>query len=125
MRFSAEPVSPARKHLQSGSATRRYAPPRRIVLTFTPCGRPETLRFIQWLGITVPEEVERAILSSDTPLTESIRACARSLRRILEAGVSRLVPLGVNVESVSIRKEEIAASVDLFHVLRVVVQEFA
>jgi len=98
---------------------------RRIILTFTPCGRPETLRFIKWLGIAVPAEVERAILSSDTPLTESIRACAQSLRQILETGVGRLIPLGVNVESVSIRKEEIAASVDLFHTLRDVVQEFS
>jgi 5,10-methylenetetrahydrofolate reductase len=99
--------------------------PRRIILTFTPCGRPETLRFIQWLGVAVPQAVERAILSSEAPLSESIRACAQSLRQILDAGANHLLPLGVNVESVSIRKEEIAASVDLFYTLRAVVQEFA
>jgi 5,10-methylenetetrahydrofolate reductase len=99
-------------------------PPRRIILTFTPCGRPETLRFIKWLGVAVPEEVERTILSSGAPLTESVRVCADSLRRVLEAGASRLIPLGVNVESVSIRKEEIAATVDLFHALRDVVRQF-
>jgi 5,10-methylenetetrahydrofolate reductase len=98
--------------------------PRRIILTFTPCGRPETLRFIKWLGVAVPAEVEQAILTSGTPLTESIRICADTLRRILEAGISRLIPLGINVESVSIRKEEIAATVDLFHTLRAVVREF-
>jgi hypothetical protein len=98
--------------------------PRRIILTFTPCGRPETLRFIKWLGVTVPAEVEQTLLSSDTPLAESIRVCIDSLRCILEAGIGRLIPLGINIESVSICKEEIAATADLFHALRDVVRQF-
>ena len=95
--------------------------PQRIVLTFTPCGGAGTLDFMKWLGIAIPIETERAILASDTPLTQSLRACASALSRILEAAGAEGVPLGVNVESVSIRKEEIEASVDLYHALRDVV----
>ena len=35
--------------------------PKRIVLTFAPCGREKTMRFIKWLGVTVPEDVEKEI----------------------------------------------------------------
>jgi 5,10-methylenetetrahydrofolate reductase len=87
--------------------------PKRIILTFTPCGRPETLRFIKWLGVAVPEEVEQSLLASSTPLDESMKVCIRSLRAVLESGVGQIVPLGINVESVSIRKEEIEGSVEL------------
>jgi len=95
--------------------------PQRIVLTFTPCGGAGTLDFMKWLGISIPAETERAILASDAPLTQSLRVCASALSRILEAVGAEGVPLGVNVESVSIRKEEIEASVDLYHALRDVV----
>ena len=92
--------------------------PRRIILTFTPCGRPETLHFMKWLGIAVPAETERVMLSAPDPLAASIAICVESLRVILATASGIGVPLGVNVESVSIRKEEIAASIDLFHALR-------
>ncbi len=96
----------------------RGTAPQRIILTFTPCGSEATLDFMKWLGISIPGETERAILSSSTPLTESLKACAFNLARILEAAGTSEVPLGVNVESVSIRREEIEASVDLYHALR-------
>ncbi len=92
--------------------------PQRIILTFTPCGGPATLGFMKWLGISIPAETEQAILSSTAPLTESLKVCASHLSRILEAVGASEVPLGVNVESVSIRREEIEASVDLCHTLR-------
>ena len=95
--------------------------PKRILLTFTPCGRPETLRFLQWLGVGVPESVQQAILSSPTPLDASMAACAESLRAILHSGVGSRVPLGINVESVSIRREEIDASIALFSKLQKIV----
>ena len=95
--------------------------PQRIILTFTPCGCPETLHFMKWLGISVPPEAERRILTSNAPLAESVALCAANFRQVLAAPGVRDVPLGVNVESVSIRKEEIAASVDLYHALRAVV----
>ena len=97
--------------------------PRRIVLTFTPCGRPQTMTFMKWLGITIPSQTESAILGADDPLTESIRICADNFRRILDSGIAQDVPLGVNVESVSISKVEIAGSVELCRTLRSVARE--
>jgi 5,10-methylenetetrahydrofolate reductase len=98
--------------------------PKRIVLTFTPCGNERTLAFMKWLGIAIPPEAERAMRGSADPLAESIRLCAANLREVLEEAGGSGVPLGVHVESVSIRKDEIAASIDLFHAVRASVNDF-
>lgn len=92
--------------------------PKRIVLTFTPCGHERTLAFMKWLGIAIPPEAERAMRTSADPLAESIRICAANLAQVLEEAGDTGVPLGVHVESVSIRKDELAASIDLFQALR-------
>ena len=91
--------------------------PRRVVLTFAPCGRAKTLAFLRWLGVNVAPETERAILGAAQPLAKSIEICRDNLRRILAHPCAREIPLGVNVESVSINRDEIDASVDLFHAL--------
>jgi len=93
-------------------------PPRRVVLTFAPCGREKTLAFLRWLGVNVAPETERAIFGAAAPLAKSIEICRDNLRRILDGPYARDVPLGINVESVSISRDEIDASVDLFHALR-------
>jgi len=92
--------------------------PRRIVLTFAPCGREKTLAFLRWLGVNVPPETAQAILGAARPLERSIALCRDNLRRILDGPYAGAVPLGVNVESVSINRDEIDASVELFGVLR-------
>jgi len=92
--------------------------PRRVVLTFSPCGREKTLAFLRWLGVNVAPETERAILGAARPLAKSIEICRDNLRRILDAPHAAKLPLGVNVESVSINRDEIEASIDLFHALR-------
>ena len=97
-------------------------PPRRVVLTFTPCGREKTLAFIRWLGIAIEDQTAAAILAAPRPVTKSIDFCCQALAAILEDPVCHALPLGVNVESVSIVKEEIDGSVDLFWRLREVVQ---
>jgi 5,10-methylenetetrahydrofolate reductase len=92
--------------------------PSRIVLTFAPCGRSKTMDFMKWLGIAIPAETEQAILASPTPLAKSIEICCANLRQILAQDYVAGLPLGVNTESVSINKDEIDASVDLFHALK-------
>jgi hypothetical protein len=92
--------------------------PKRIVLTFAPCGREKTLTFMRWLGVNIAPETERTILGAANPLAKSIEICRDNLRRILDGGYAGQVPLGVNVESVSINRDEIDASVELFHALR-------
>jgi hypothetical protein len=92
--------------------------PKRIILTFVPCGREKTLAFMRWLGINVAPETERAILGAANPLAKSIEICRDNLRSILDRGYAGQIPLGVNVESVSINRDEIDASVELFHALK-------
>jgi hypothetical protein len=96
--------------------------PKRIVFTFAPCGREKTLAFMRWLGVNIAPETERAILGAASPLAKSIEICRDNLRRILDGGLSRQIPLGVNVESVSINRDEIDASIDLFHTLHEVLR---
>lgn len=97
--------------------------PRRVVLTFAPVGREKTVAFLQWLGVRVSEDTQRSILGAPQPLARSIEICRDNLRRILAHDYAREIPLGVNVESVSINKDELDASVDLFHALAEVLSD--
>lgn len=97
--------------------------PRRVILTFAPVGREKTLAFMKWLGVRFGEDTERAILGAARPLAKSIEICRENLKRILAHGWAREIPLGVNVESVSIVREEIDASVELFHALAEVLHQ--
>ena len=87
--------------------------PRRVVLTFAPVGREKTMAFLEWLGVRVPPNVKRAILDDARPLGKSIEICRDNLRRILDQPYAGEIPLGVNVESVSINRDEIDASTEL------------
>jgi hypothetical protein len=93
-------------------------PPKRVILTFAPCGREKTLGFLRWLGVNVSADTERAILGAPDPLARSIGICRDNLRRILDGAYASHIPLGVNIESVSINRDEIDASIELFHALQ-------
>jgi len=97
--------------------------PRRVILTFSPVGREKTLAFLQWLGVRVPEETARTIFGAANPLAQSIEICRANLRRILERAGNAGIPLGVNVESVSINRDEIDASIDLAHALKEILDQ--
>lgn len=92
--------------------------PQRFILTFSPCGSDKTLEFIEWLGVSVPEATSLRILNADKPLYESIRICTNSLRQILDAVLPYNLPLGLNIESLTNRKEEIDGSILLYKLLR-------
>ncbi|WP_286233000.1 methylenetetrahydrofolate reductase [Thalassotalea sediminis] len=98
--------------------------PQRIVLTFSPCGSEKTLEFIDWLGVSVPEATSLRILNADKPLYESIRICANSLRQILDAVLPYKLPLGLNIESLTNRKEEIDGSILLYKLLRSTMENY-
>src|SRR2546425_372967 len=51
-------------------------------------------------------------------VAKSIEICRDNLRRILDEPYAGEIPLGVNVESVSINRDEIDAGIELFHALR-------
>jgi hypothetical protein len=97
--------------------------PRRVVLTFAPAGREKTIAFLKWLGVRMPIETESAILGAANPIARSIEICRDNLRRILAHDYARQIPLGINVESVSINRDEIDASVELFRTLRGLMSE--
>lgn len=87
--------------------------PRPVVLTLAACGSAKTLDFMTWLGIDIPRWVRNEILFSADPLEESYEQCLGAAR-ILIAFCRRLgLPFGINVESVTNRKLEIEASVEL------------
>lgn len=88
--------------------------PARIILTFAPFGRKETLEFLRWLGVEVPNGTAHRILSrgdSSACVAEAVYVCRENLRRILDACVcfDVSVPLGVTAEGVSKHPEELAA----------------
>ena len=92
--------------------------PQRLILTFSPCGSKKTLEFIDWLGVSVPEATSLRILNADNSLFESIRICVNSLQQILDAILPYDLPLGLNIESLTNRKEEIDGSILLYKLLR-------
>lgn len=96
--------------------------PQRIILTFTPCGGEQTLAFMQWLGISVPEGSKYRILDAANPLNESIKICRDNLQQILQHCTALDIPLGLNVESLTNRREEIDASIRLFRLLKAIME---
>ena len=89
-----------------------------IVFTFSVCGSMKTLEFLQWLGVDVPRWIANELRHADDTLDASYdQAVATAIELI--AFCRRVgVPFGLNVESVSIRKVEIEASVRLAARLR-------
>ncbi|MGB2065371.1 methylenetetrahydrofolate reductase [Marinomonas gallaica] len=92
--------------------------PKRVILTFTPCGSVKTLEFMEWLGISVPDATKHRILDAELPLDESIKICRSALEQIIEVALPLGIPLGLNIESLTNRKEEIDASINLYKLLK-------
>jgi regulator of protease activity HflC (stomatin/prohibitin superfamily) len=92
------------------------------MLTFAPCGSVKTLAFMKWLGISVPRWLENELRHATDPLEQSLRLCTQIFDELSSFAREKRLPLGVNVESVSIRKAEIDASVALFEQLRTIAQ---
>jgi hypothetical protein len=92
--------------------------PMPIILTFSPCGSMKTLSFMKWLGIAFPRWLENELRFAADPLAASLDLCEQIFVEIWNFAHEKGIPVGVNVESVSIRKNEIDASVELLKRLR-------
>jgi hypothetical protein len=92
----------------------RAAPAVPVILTFSPCGSARTLEFMKWLGISFPRWLENELRHSADPLERSIDLCEAVFLNVQEYAREKAIPLGINVESVSIRKAEVDASIELF-----------
>jgi hypothetical protein len=92
--------------------------PRPVVLTLAPCGSTKTLEFMSWLGIDVPGWLRTEIARSGDPLTASYEQCVVNARALIAFCRRLSLPFGVNVESLTNRKIEIDASLDLVREIR-------
>lgn len=85
-----------------------------IIFTLTPCGSAKTLKFIKWLGISVPKWLEDTLLESgDEMLSKSMELIKMIYKELQKYAETAGIPIGCNIESVSIRKVEIEASIQL------------
>jgi hypothetical protein len=86
---------------------------RPVLFTLSVCGSPKTLAFLKWLGVDVPRWLENELSYAADTLSESYEQCLATARELI-AFCRRLgTPFGFSVESVSIRRTEIEASVAL------------
>ena len=85
-----------------------------VVLTFSPCGSVRTLEFMKWLGISFPRWLENELRHSAGTLERSVDLCERVFTDVQDYAREKRLPIGINVESVSIRRSEIDASVELY-----------
>ncbi len=84
-----------------------------IIFTLTPCGSKKTLEFLKWLGISIPRWLENDLKNSKDILSESLSLCKSIFGSLLNFCIQKKIPIGCNIESVSIRKVEIEASITL------------
>lgn len=84
-----------------------------IVFTFSVCGSMKTLQFLRWLGVDVPRWIENDLRHADDTLDASLKHAELTALELISFCRHLGVPFGINVESVSIRKVEIEASVQL------------
>ncbi|MFF4402558.1 methylenetetrahydrofolate reductase [Streptomyces sp. NPDC001480] len=95
----------------------RNLEPRPVLFTLSVCGSVKTLAFLQWLGVDVPRWLENSLRHADDTLAESYQHCLANARDLIAFCGKLGTPFGFLVESVSIRKVEIDASVALAHEL--------
>jgi hypothetical protein len=88
--------------------------PAPVVLTFSPCGSVRTLEFMKWLGISFPRWLENELRHSADTLKRSIDLCESVFADVLDYAREKRLPIGINVESVSIQKAEVDASLELY-----------
>lgn len=89
-----------------------------ILFNLAPCGSQKTLEFMKWLGISVPKWLENELVHSHDILDRSIRLSRKIFEELFEFGLEKGIPIGCSVESVSTRKVEIEASVELLREMK-------
>lgn len=102
-------------HYECAARGRAPAP---IVFTFSVCGSLRTLDFLRWLGVDVPRWIENDLRHAADTLEASFQLAVTTATELMAYCRTLGVPFGINVESVSIRREEIEAAVRLAQQLR-------
>jgi hypothetical protein len=94
-----------------------------ILINLAPCGSPKTLEFMKWLGISIPRWLENDLKYSVDILDKSVNLCQQIFEELLDYGIEKGIPVGCSVESVSTRKVEIEASIQLVHNIKVMIDK--
>ena len=89
-----------------------------IVFTLSVCGSMKTLEFLRWLGVEVPRWIENDLRHAGDTLEASLEHAEATALELMSFCRRLGVPFGISVESVSIRRVEIEASVRLAERLR-------
>lgn len=92
-----------------------------VMMTFSPCGSRKTMEFMKWLGIHFPRWLKNDLRNSDDFLGESTETCIRTFKELLNFSLHKGIPIGCNIESVSVRKDEIDASVELLENMKALI----
>lgn len=95
-----------------------------IIFTITPCGSVKTLDFMKWLGINIPQWLEEDLKQSGNILQASVKLSKEIFEELYKYGKENGIPIGCNVESVAIRKEEIDASIELLHEIKDIITKY-
>lgn len=93
-----------------------------IIFTVSPCGSKKTLDFMKWLGINVSKWLENDILKSKDPLDKSVEICIENFEVLWQYAKKRNIPIGCNVESISIRRSEIEASIEMAKAIKKIME---
>jgi hypothetical protein len=102
-------ASEALLHDLAREASARGLAPVPVLLTITPCGNDKALEFMKWLGVSFAPEIEQRLRRAPDMLGESVAICETLIRHFAQRSAGP-VPLGINVESVSIRRADIDAA---------------
>ncbi|MBK7863933.1 MAG: 5,10-methylenetetrahydrofolate reductase [Archangiaceae bacterium] len=84
-----------------------------VLVTLSPCGSLKTLEFMRWLGVSVPRWLENDLKHSADILQSSVRVSVNLFEELWSYASDKGIRLGANVESVSLGKAEIDASVEM------------
>ena len=109
--FEPEPISTVLREYGAACAAARV-PPATVLLSFAPVADYEDIEFLVWLGATITPETEDALVAGRG--REAGRASFDVARRIWtrirdgNASSRHPVPLGVNIEEISVHNFDLA-----------------
>lgn len=92
-----------------------------VLFTLTPCGSQKTLEFMKWLGTSIPKWLENDLMNSEDILNKSISTSKAIFSELFDFSIEKGIPIGCNIESVSVRKVEIEASIRLVNDIKSII----
>jgi len=73
---------------------------------------------MKWLGISIPKWLDNDLKYSMDVLEKSVKESRKIFEELFDFGLEKGIPIGCSIESLSTRKVEIEASVQLVHEIK-------